>query len=382
MAEPASVEPGPRPYTGWRKQADPDSETVVGLYRGGATQKEIARHLGVSRQRVAEVLAAAGVDRRESGLACPVGPAELRRLVANGKNQRELSVMFGAAPGTVGRWLAEAGIGEPDPRIDHERLRELYVVEALTVREVAERFGVSHHRVIRELALAGIARRSRHERRARGARAAVTDEALRELYVERGLTLRELRAVLGVSDEYLRKRLRECGLAKRPGSFVPKLARDRAEVTADAAELYEAGHGLREVGEALGISSTEVRELLHESGVAVRPPGLPFATDQRHRRLLEDLYGDNAVTAVLARFGVPVQNPSQWSRPSPFEVVVDLPLPEALVRELYVEVGLSGYHIGLLCGVGALSVMNRLRALGIVVRPSGRPCPWTTRTYG
>lgn len=382
MAESASVEPAPRPFTGWRKQGDPDPEVVAGLYRSGATQKAIAQRLGVSRQRVAEALAAAGVDRRESGLACPVDDTELRRLVADGKNQRELSAMFAAAPGTVGRWLAEAGIGEPDPRIDHGRLCELYVVEALTVREVAERFGVPHHRVIRELALAGVARRSRHERRPRGARAAVTDEALRELYVERGLTLRELRAVFGVSDEYLRKRLRECGLAKRPGTFVPRLARDRDEVTADAAELYEAGLGLREVGEALGISSSEVRELLHEAGIAVRPPGLPFAADQRDRRLLEDLYGDSAVVEVLERFGVPVQDPSQWSRPSPFEVLVDLPLPEALVRELYVEVGLSGYHIGLLCGVGALSVMNRLRALGIAVRPSGRPCPWTVRTYG
>src|SRR5581483_10888471 len=216
----------------------------------------------------------------------------------------------------------------------------------------------------------------------RGARAAITDEALRELYFERGLTIRELCAEFGVSDEYLRKRLRQFGLAKRPGTFVPRLERDRVEVSADAAELYEAGHGLREVGEALGISSSEVRELLHEAGVSVRPPGLPFAADQRHRRLLEDLYGDSAVVDVLERFGVPVQDPLQWSRPSPFEVLVDLPLSEALVRALYVEVGLSGYHIGLLCGVGALSVMNRLRVLGIAIRPSGRPCPWTARTYG
>ncbi|HEV2070349.1 MAG TPA: hypothetical protein VGR26_11185 [Acidimicrobiales bacterium] len=346
------------------------------------TQKEIARRLGVSRQRVAEALAAAGVDRRESGRACPVGAVELRRLVAEGKKQHELSAMFAASPGTVGRWLAEAGIGKPDPRIDHGRLRELYVVDALTVREVAERFGVPHHRVIRELALAGIPRRSRHERRPRGARAAVTDEALRELYVERGLTIRELGAAFGVSDEYVRKRLRQCQLAKRPGTFVPKLGRDRAEVSADAAELYEAGHGMREVSEVLGISSSEVRELLHEAGVSVRPPGLPSAADQRHRRLLEDLYGDSQVIDVLERFDVPVQDPSQWTRPSPFETLVDLPLPEALVRELYVDVGLSGYHISLLCGVGALSVMNRLHALRIPIRPSGRSCPWTARTYG
>ena len=85
---------------------------------------------------------------------------------------------------------------------------------------------------------------------------------MHELYVERGLTIRELGAAFGVSDEYVRKRLRQCQLAKRPGTFVPKLGRDRAEVSADVAELYEAGHGMREVGEALGISSSEVRELL------------------------------------------------------------------------------------------------------------------------
>ncbi len=70
-----------RPFTGWRKQSDPDPEAVAELYRSGVTQKEIARRLGVSLQRVAEALAAAGVDRRESGRACPVGAVELRRLM-------------------------------------------------------------------------------------------------------------------------------------------------------------------------------------------------------------------------------------------------------------------------------------------------------------
>jgi hypothetical protein len=27
-------------------------------------------------------------------------------------------------------------------------------------------------------------------------------------------------------------------------------------------------------------------------------------------------------------------------------------------------------------------VLNRLRAVGIEVRASGQPCPWTVRTYG
>lgn len=366
-----------------RRQADPDPAQVARLYLGGATEKEIARLLSVSRQRVADALTVAGVQRRQPASACPVSHDELRRLVDAGSTQAQLAARFAVASGTMCRWLAEAGIGDPDPRIDHARLRHLYVDRELTAREVAIEFGTSHNRVIRELALAGIARRSRHDRRPRGARAAVTDEALRALYVDQGLSVRELRGVLGVSDEYLRKRLRECGFAKRPGTFVQKLARPRDDLSADAAELYSnAKLSMREVAEALGISSSHVRELLHESGVEVRAPGVRAGRDERPRRVLQDLYADRAVRSVLERFGVPVQDPTKWTRPSPFETFVTIPIPEQLLQELYVDLGLSGFHIALLCGVGTLAVMNRLRHLNVGIRPSGQPCPWTVRTYG
>lgn len=240
---------------------------------------------------------------------------------------------------------------------------------------------MSHNRVIRELELAGIPRRSRHERRPRAARAGVTKEAAEELYVRRGLTVRELAGVFGVSDEYLRKRLREFGLAKRPGTFRPKLARTRADLMADAVELYApAGTTMRDVANELGISTTVVRELLHEAGVTVRPPGRhPIGTE---RRVLRDLYRDPDVVAVLHRFAVVVQDPRRWSRPSPHETVAPWPLPAELLEELYVRLGLSAFHIGLLCGFGSLAVLNRLRVLAIKVRPAGQPCPWTQRHYG
>lgn len=372
-------------FPGWSKQIDPDPASVAALYRDGCTEREIARILGVSRRRVANALSVAGVERRPAARACPVDDAELRRLYHDEQlTQAQLAERLDAAPGTVARWLAECGIGTPDPRIDHQRLRQRYVDEQATTREIAAELGVSHNRVIRELALAGIPRRSRHDRRPTGPRAAVTDERLAELYVERGLTIRELTVMFGVSDEYLRKRLRQCGLAKRPGSFQAKLARDRGELAADAAELYaEAGLSLRAVAAELEISASLVRELLHETGVAVRPPGVPpRRADNRQRRLLHDLYADTEVADVLRRFGVPLQNPASWERPSPFHTFVELPLPAALVEELYVHLGLSAFHMSLLCGVGSLTVLNRLRALGMDCRPSGQPCPWTLRTYG
>lgn len=372
-------------FRGWSRQTDPDSDSVAALYRDGATEREIARILAVSRRRVADALAAAGIERRPAARTCPVDDAELRRLYQDEHfTQAQLAERLKAAPGTVGRWLAECGIGAPDPRIDHGQLRQRYLDEHATTREIATELGVSHNRVIRELALAGISRRSRHDRRPSGPRAALTCERMAELYVERGLSVRELTDVFGVSDEYVRKRLRECGLAKRPGSFHAKLDRDRGELASHAAELYsEAGLSLRAVGAELKISASLVRELLHETGVAVRPPGVPpQRADKRQRRILRDLYADAEVADVLRRFDVPLQDPAAWERPSPFHSFVELPLPAALVEELYVRLGLSAFHVSLLCGVGSLTVLNRLRALGMECRPSGQPCPWTLRTYG
>lgn len=374
-----------RPFGGWRKQPDPDRAAVAALYAEGRSERDIARVIGVSRQRVAEALTAAGVERRQSGRQCPVDADELRRLVVDeGLNQGQLAERLGAASGTVGRWLAECGIGEPDPRIERTRLRALYVDQRRTTREIAAEFGVSHNRVIRELALAGIPRRSRHDRRARGARADLTDETLEDLYARRGMSIGELTALFGVSDEYLRKRLHECGLAKRPGTFKPKLAGSREDLVAEAVELYgEVGLSMSGVADELGVSASIVREMLHEVGVAVRTPGFqPRDGHARERRLLRDLYRDRDVVRVLRRFDVVVQHHEEWARPGPLEAAAPLPLPAALLEELYVRLGLSAFHIGLVCGVGALGVLNRLRALGIEVRAGGKPCPWTVRTYG
>lgn len=80
------------------------------------------------------------------------------------------------------------------------------------------------------------------------------------MYVRRGLSVRELTTQLGVSEEYVRKRLRECGFAKRRGTFRPKLGRSRGEIISDATHLYvEVGMSLRDVAAELNVSSTLVR---------------------------------------------------------------------------------------------------------------------------
>ena len=371
-----------RPFEGWSKQSDPDPASVHALYVDeGLTEGDVARRLGVSRARVSAALVSMGITRRKSAVACPVSAGTLRSMyVVRGLSQTEMAKQFGVAVGTVARWLAECGLGRPDERIDHDRLRELYIDRRLTVREVGVAFGVSHNRVIRELALAGIPRRSRHDRRARGPREAVTREALHDLYVERGLTILETAEALGVGGEYVRKRLRECGIAKRPGTF-----RRKSDLSADdlhrlATELYTDGLTMAQVGEELGVSVTTVAHALHEAQVPVRPSGVAHGTGEvRERRLLKDLYADPDVRAVLARHGVLIQDPAAWRRPLPTEAVAPLPLSRELLHDLYADVGLSTFHIALVCGVGTMFVLGRLHAYGIPVRPRSQPCPWSKR---
>ena len=371
------------PFQGWTKQADPDPHAVRALYvDGGLTGRAIAVRLGVSRQRVASALAQAPVPRRPPRRECPVPPDVLTTMFVNdGLTQRELAERFGVAPGTMSRWLAECGLGQPDPRLDHDRLHELYVDQQMTVREVAEQLGVSHNRVIRELALAGIPRRSRHHRPPNQRRAEVTEAALHDLYIEQRLTVKQTATALGVSDEYVRKRLRECGIAKRPGSFTPKTMYAPDELQQLSVERYvDAGMTMADTGAELGVSSTRVRQSLHEAQAPVRPGGLPHVTrDLRNRRLIRDLYADPEVRGALRRHHVVLQDPLTWAKPSPVRSLAPLPLSRELLRDLYCEVGLSMYHISLLCGVGEGTVVSRLRRVGLPVRPSGPLCPWLQR---
>jgi transposase len=291
--------------------------------------------------------------------------------------------MFGVAAGTMGIWLAECGLGEPDPRVDHDRLHALYVDARLTTREIAGQFGVSHHRIIRELALAGVPRRPRYEHTRKARRASLTAETLRELYVEQGLTMREIAQAAQVNLEYVSTRLRACGLAKRPGYFRPRTVYTAAELRQLAAELYESsGLTMRQVATELGVSASTVRQALHEAMVHVRIGGPPGLVDGlAPGQMVRDLYADPGVAAVLRAHGVFIPSLDNWQPAGPFQSYAPLPLSGSLVRALYVEQGLSAFHISLVCGVGTMAVTSGLRRHQVPLRDSGRYCPWYERTY-
>jgi len=131
------------------------------------TVKAIAALLSVSRSQVAAGLKAAGVPWRSSQKQCPVEKDQLCALVEAGAGPTMLARRYGVARNTAARWLADAGLLDPDPEIDPEQLQRLYVGQQLSTREVATELGVNKSRVLRALAAAGIPARPREEKRPR-----------------------------------------------------------------------------------------------------------------------------------------------------------------------------------------------------------------------
>ena len=362
----------------WWSDPDPDPEVLRRLYvDDGRTEGEIARLLSISQAHLAASLADAGIERRTGRRLCPVDARTLAELYsAPGATVASLSRGFHAASDTVQRWLADAGLLPADPRIDHARLRRLYVDRRLTVAEVADTLGIPRARVQRELVLAGVGLRSNHHRPPRGKRAALTDARLERLYLKQRLSIQAIAERTGVSTLYVQKRLREVGLVKRLGSFTPHCPIPPDELRRRAAELYETGLSMHSVGRELGVSGQTVRRALHEARVPVRRSG-PRSHEEPARTLVDDLYADPDVVAALRRNQVAI--PSEWAPTGPFECLAPLPLSEELLRELYEEIGLAVVHISLLLGVGNGAARAGLLGAGSLARRSRIPAPWTLR---
>ena len=160
-------------------KAQPDPVVLRKMYvENRCTVGEIAVALSISRAQVTATLKAAGVQWRSPRKQCPVDQDCLRSMVADGvASPSMLARRYGVARNTAARWLAEAGLLDQDPVIDERQLRELYVGQRLTTREVAAALGVNKTRILLALAAAGIAARPREMKRPRAHTTHITADA-------------------------------------------------------------------------------------------------------------------------------------------------------------------------------------------------------------
>ena len=256
------------------------------LYEGGLGVAAVAAHLETTPDRVRVRLRRAGVvlrpvgrhDRRPPGLSRTwLSSAYVRRRMS----VEEMAVEAGCSPTHVRNELRRCGIrrgrapAPPPPgwsRLTAPLLHKLYVEEGLTVREVASRAGGSSARVLAALRRAGI------DRRPRGAPSGsrmvpLTPELLERLYVVEGLSAAAVAAQVGGGGGRVLAALARFDIPRRPQG-VPSAGRltiSREELVdayvhrREGADLIAAGHG---------VAVWQVRLRLRADGVR-RPSGAP-----------------------------------------------------------------------------------------------------------
>jgi hypothetical protein len=254
----------------------------------------------------------------------------------------------------------------------------LYVDCGFSTYRIAEDVGIDRQRVGRLLRKAGVALPQRGQGRRRPLRVAqaTTDEMLRKLYVDLRMPSTEIGAVLGISDRLIRSRLRRAGISLRSKGKWDRRDRTDAEKD-DVSRLYvdqELTAGV--VGGKLGVSRRIVLRSAHTYGLAVRAGGMPRPAAEFDIRLIEALYEDRDVALVLSEHSIPVvrQPGPIWERfPAP------VPLTDDLLAALYVGCGLACFHIELLTGQPAHTVLQRLEKAAIARRPRGGRSPFMRR---
>lgn len=256
-------------------------------------------------------------------------------------------------------------------------LSHLYLCEGLSTYRIGELTGMDRQRVGRLLAKLGVPVKPRGAgRRRTNDQQTALDQLIERLYVESGLSSRQISAATGVPQRTVRDRLHIRGVRMRTKGRLNR--EDRVTVPANAlVKLYvSAGLSAADTGRRLGISRQIVLRAAHDEGLPVRVGGPEPGHGPAEIELVEALYADPLVRDSLSRHRIRPRSPDGpiWQR-----FPVPVPVSAALAEELYVACGLAVRHIELLTGQPTETILRLLRASGVKRRPAGGRSPFMRR---
>lgn len=259
-------------------------------------------------------------------------------------------------------------------------LAHLYLCEGLSTYRVGQLTGLDRQRVTRLLHRAGVPLRPRgaggtrpDTRRADPPHLAAI---LTGLYVKQRLSTAQIGQVLGMPERTVRARLRQYGIrARTRGGWQRE---DRRSLPAAVLRMLYGAYGLSadDVGRRLNTSRKTVLRNMHDLGMPVRTAGAVARSGLGEIQLIDTLYADELVRAVLADHKiaeVPAGGPI-WQRfPQP------VLLTERLVADLYWHCGVGLIHIELVTGQPEHTVRGFMRRAGIATRHPGGRSPFLRR---
>jgi len=301
----------------------------------------------------------------------------------------------------------------------------LYVEEDLTVSAVAARLGCSNTRVTAALERHDIPGHTDSYRHRRVPTVDIDVATLTSLYVDQQLDDIAIAALYDVPPVRIRRRRGELGV-RRPPAPPPHPQRPSPPPAKELEQLYLVEERtLVQIARRYRTSGPVVRGWLTEAGVPVQPRtsradrqqldphllreryedqqwtaaqiaaeqhttvqlvlralhenGVPSGQQTDAYLLLDDLYADLDVLALLQRHHIPVRpqhGPIAARFPKP------APLTTTLLRQGYLDIGLSAQHIEFLTGQPAEQILDALHAAAIPVRTlDGTPSPWLVRHH-
>jgi len=407
-----------------RRKLPPLNEWVDRYVDGGETTAEIAATYAASPEAVLRALKLGGIERRRATARMPplsdadVVACYVDERLSIGATAKRLGVSRPRVRAAVGRLGVLRTAFDPST-LDRKRFVRRYDAGA-TIAELGQEFELTEHEVGVAIRYLELPRRLQVTHRP----LQISDRQLAALvaagHSDTDIATRYRVAVWAV----VRRRRRSRLLRPPPNKVRPPLTRAQlkrqlaARTRADIATAHNVGlatvtrwcahYGLdvvgprppsggghaveldptelrrlyvdeqwsaRQIGDHLGVDGAIVTFALHSHRIPVRRGGNGAQADAVV--LLDTLYADPAVIAVLERHRIPLRRRAgrlsrRFPRPAPLEL--------GLVDDLYRDLGLTTTHISLLTGHSATNVCEVLRRHGISTRPSNRS-PWYERTF-
>ncbi|MDT7578463.1 MAG: hypothetical protein QOH17_4796 [Pseudonocardiales bacterium] len=396
----AGIELLPSPLKGRRRGdpaplARPAADTLRRLYETERRSlAQVAAATGASVHLVRSWMDEYGIARRCGGGRKPGGlprPMPRRRLpppydelarlrIVEHWSVTELATHYQACPQTIRVWLSDYHLrGDRDrPRrrlrgLSAAELVERYQKSHLTVAGLARQSGLTRDQVTNELRAAGIPI-DRTRRRPPPLTSPDRDWVLQR-YMTDEWPMTRIAEGLGRTVRSIRSELVSAGITIVPRSGASR--QDRIEAApAQVQRLYVTDRLTAEqTGETLTVGAHIVLRTGHSYGLPIRPPG-PNPLIPADVRLIEDLYADDTVAAILHRHQIPHRPPNGGIAA---RFPIPMPLTAELVRELYVDAGCSSTNIELLTGQPAPTIIQRMNDWRIPLRPRGTVPPFRAR---
>ena len=133
----------------------------------------------------------------------------------NGLTQQDIADKFGVHQGTIGRRLIKWGITS-GRNLDNDIIKEMYVKDCYTCREIAERFRVSVSCINNRLHTMSIYRKCINRDFVRTAlRVDISKNVLKDLYFNKKLTMNNIAEKFNCSRSSIYRRMMEYGLRPR-----------------------------------------------------------------------------------------------------------------------------------------------------------------------